>query len=115
MDRRGYGAPGWLSGLKPLPSAHDPRVLGSSPTSGCLLGRELASLPLSLPASLPTCDLGMSNKYIKSLKKTSSQVLTDPELCLLVDLPKTDKHDLVYTFILFIYLKILSIRERERA
>ena len=35
-------------------SGHDPRVLGSSPTSGSLLSREPASLPLSLPASLPT-------------------------------------------------------------
>ena len=42
-------------------SGHDLRVLGSSPTLGSLLSKEAAS-PLSLPASLPTCDLSMSNK-----------------------------------------------------
>ena len=46
-------------------SGHDPRVLGSSPVSGSLLSREPASLPLSLPASLPTCDLCQINKIFK--------------------------------------------------
>uniref|UniRef100_A0A8C7BE36 Ig-like domain-containing protein n=1 Tax=Neovison vison TaxID=452646 RepID=A0A8C7BE36_NEOVI len=41
-------------------SGHDPRVLGSSPALGSLLSRELP--PLSLPASLPTCDLCLLNK-----------------------------------------------------
>ena len=42
-------------------SGHDPGVLGSSPASGSLLSRGPASFSLlSLPASLPTCDL--SNK-----------------------------------------------------
>ena len=41
---------------------HDPRVLGLSPTLGSLLSRDPASPPLSVPASLPTCDLCLSNK-----------------------------------------------------
>ena len=45
-------------------SGHDLRVLGSSPTSGSLLSREPAS-PLSLPPSLPTCDLSLLNKVFK--------------------------------------------------
>ena len=41
-------------------SGHDLRVLGSSPASGSLLGGEPASSScLSLPASLPTCDLSV--------------------------------------------------------
>ena len=43
-------------------SGHDLRVLGWSPASGSLLSREPASLPLSLPASLLTCDLSLSNE-----------------------------------------------------
>ena len=44
-------------------SGHDLRVLGSSPTSGSLHRGSLPPpLSLSLPASLPTCDLCLSNK-----------------------------------------------------
>ena len=49
-------------------SGHDLRVLGSSPASGSLLSRESASSSLSLPASLPTCDLYLSNKINKIFK-----------------------------------------------
>ena len=41
-------------------SGHDPRVLGSSPASGSLRSGEPAPSSLSLPASLPTCDLSLS-------------------------------------------------------
>ena len=48
----------------PLPSApgsgRDPAVLELSPALGSLLSGEPASLLLSLPASLPTCDLSLS-------------------------------------------------------
>ena len=61
--KAGYGAPGWLSGLKPLPSAQV-MVSGSwdqAPYQAlCLAGSLLP--PLSLPASLPTCDLCLPNK-----------------------------------------------------
>ena len=41
-------------------SGHDPRVLGSSPTSGSLLSRESASLSPCAPP--PACALSLSNK-----------------------------------------------------
>ena len=52
------GVPGWLSGLRPLPLAH---VMVSGSWDGALhraplLSRDLLP-PLSLPASLTTCDL----------------------------------------------------------
>ena len=52
-----------------LGSGHDPRVLGSSPTLGSLLTGGSASLFPSAPPS--ACDLSLSNKYIKSLKKNT--------------------------------------------
>ena len=57
------GAPVWLSGLKPLPSAQvmipDPGIephIWLSAQWGALLP------PLSLSAALPTCNLCLSNK-----------------------------------------------------
>ena len=49
-------------------SGHDPGILGSSPASGSLLSWEPASSLLSLPASLPTCDLCQINKIFKKKK-----------------------------------------------
>ena len=61
------GAPRWLSQLKCLPLAqgHDPRVLGSSPTSGFLLSRQPDS---PFPSAGPFPLLVVSNKKIKNLK-----------------------------------------------
>ena len=66
LKRLYLGVPGWLSGLKPLPSA---QVL----ISGCwdraphqaLCSAGSLLLPLPLPASLPTCDLCQINKSLK--------------------------------------------------
>ena len=55
-------------------SGHDLRVLGSSPAWGSLLSREPASLPLSLTASLPTCDLSL---YQISKYKIISLIILD--------------------------------------
>ena len=56
----------WV-GASAFGSGHDPRVLESSPTSGSPLRGEPASSSLSLPASLPTCDLSLSlSNKIKS-------------------------------------------------
>ena len=54
------GAPGWLSGLKPLPSAQDmiPGSWDQAPHRALCYAGSLLS-PLSLPASLPTCDLSV--------------------------------------------------------
>ena len=49
------GSVDWASAFS---SDYDLRVVGSSSKLGSLLGREPAS-PLSLPASLPTCDLSL--------------------------------------------------------
>ena len=57
------GVPGWLSGLEPLPLAQVmiPGSWDRAPHWAlCLAGSLLP--PLSLPASLPTCDLCLSNK-----------------------------------------------------
>ena len=54
-------------------SGHDPSVLGSSPTSGSLLSGDPASP--SLTASLPTCDLCLSNKQKENLKKINNLCL----------------------------------------
>ena len=62
------GAPGWLSGLKPLPLAQIV-IPGSwlQAPHGALCSAGSLLPPLSLPASLPTCDLSLSNKEIKIL------------------------------------------------
>ena len=67
------GSVGYASAFS---SGRDLRVLGSSPTSDSLLSREPASSSLSLPASLHTCDLYLSNKWIKSLKKKKKEPST---------------------------------------
>ena len=56
------GAPGWLSGLKPLPSAQvmNPGSWDGAPHRALCSAGSLLSL--SLPASLPTGDLCLSNK-----------------------------------------------------
>ena len=57
------GAPGWLSGLKPLPSAQVviPGSWDGAPHGALCSAGSLLPL-LSLPASLPTCDLCLLNK-----------------------------------------------------
>ena len=52
-----------------LGSGHDPRVLESSPALGSLFSGEPAALSLSLPASLPTSNLHLSNKILKNNNK----------------------------------------------
>ena len=63
LEKTCGGAPGWLSGLKSMPSVQV-MIPGSwdqaSNQALCLAGSLLP--PLSLPASLPTCDLCQINK-----------------------------------------------------
>ena len=57
------GEPVWLSGLKPLPSAQVmvPGSWDRAPRRALCSVESLLS-PFSLPASLPTCDLCLSDK-----------------------------------------------------
>ena len=53
-------------------SGHDPRVVGSSPTSGLMLGMEFAQDSLSTPSPLVlTCSLSLSQKMKNKYKKDS--------------------------------------------
>ena len=60
-DGRGAWVAQWVK-ASAFGSGRDPGVLGSSPASGSLLSEEPASLPLSLPGSLPTWDLCQISK-----------------------------------------------------
>ena len=66
------GAPGWLSGLKPLPLA---QVMIPGSWDRALHRAFCSAGSLLLPLSLPLCLLviSLSNKYIKSLKNKTNK------------------------------------------
>ena len=62
-SRRGAWVVQWVK-ASAFSSGHDPGVLGSSPEL-VSLPQQGACLPLSLPASLPTCDLSLCQINLK--------------------------------------------------